>query len=280
MKFLSKPNQPLKWLLMLGFVALASVAHAAVQPETAVGFPRDVSLNGHRIDWLIDITGIFTIILFVIMCIWMTIAYFFHDEGHQADYDHGHSKHHIIIALALSAGIFVVVDGNLFVNSIKDLDEAFWNFSIPDENPDTVRIEVNARQWAWQMRYAGPDDEWNTADDIVTLNDMRIPVDTPVHVQLAASDVIHSFWLPNLRQKMDAVPGYVNQLWFQATETGEFDLACAQHCGTNHYKMKGKLTILSKEDYAAWHAERTANCARAFDAEDTSAQWGWAWKQF
>jgi len=60
-----------------------------------------------------------------------------------------------------------------------------------------------------------------------------------VILELASADVIHSFYLPNLRLKQDAMPGMINRMWFQAKETGEFDIGCAQHCGTNHYKMKG-----------------------------------------
>ena len=69
-------------------------------------------------------------------------------------------------------------------------------------------------------RYAGPDGKFNTRDDIVTTNDMRVPVGVPVLLQLAASDVLHSFSLPNFRIKQDAVPGMINRLWFQAKETG------------------------------------------------------------
>ena len=105
----------------------------------------------------------------------------------------------------LSAVIFLIVDGNLWWNSVVDLDEEIWNFGKVTANEDTVRIEVNARQWAWQARYAGADGEFATPDDVTTLNTIPVPVDTPILVHLASPDVIHSFYLPNLRQKMDAV---------------------------------------------------------------------------
>jgi cytochrome c oxidase subunit 2 len=141
-----------------------------------------------------------------------------------------------------------------------------------------VRIEINAHQWAWSARYAGPDGKFNTADDVVTLNDIRVPEGAPIILELASTDVIHSFYLPNFRTKQDAMPGMVNRLWFEAKETGEFDIGCAQHCGINHYKMKALLTVLPKADYARWLAEASANAARAFDPADTVAQWGWDWK--
>ena len=164
-------------LTLVGTMTLTMVglspALAAVEPERGVGYyPRDISVDGWRIDWLIDITMVFTLIL-SIMCAWMAYSWFFHDEKHQADYDHGQSKHHVITAVILSSVIFWVVDGNLLVNSIIDTRDAFWNFQIPEENPETVRVQVNARQWAWQGRYAGPDDKFGTEDDIVVLKTSR-----------------------------------------------------------------------------------------------------------
>lgn len=264
--------------------ALSALALSAPRPETGWGLPRDVSLDGWRIDWLLNVTMIFVVVLFVIMVIWMLLAVFKHGEKHQAEYDHGSSRHHIKIALTVSALIFFVVDGNLFVNSMVDLDKAFWNFAHAEKAPDAIRVEVNAHQWAWDFRYAGLDGEFGTPqapsrDDIVELNVLRVPVDTPVILQLAATDVIHSFYLPNLRVKMDAMPGQINRLWFQAKKVGEYDIACAQHCGVNHYKMKGTLVVMSKEDYAKWHAQAARIAANTFDEKDPNAHWGWKWKE-
>src|SRR5262249_42487612 len=159
------------------------------------------------------------------------IAVFKHNKDHPADYDHGDSKHSVKTALGLSALIFFVVDGNLWVDSTVGVNGIFWNFEKLDANPETVKIEVNARQWIWEARYTGPDGKFNTGDDPIVTNDIRVPVDTPVYLQLASPDVIHSFYLPNLRIKQDAVPGMINKMWFQAKQTGEYDIACAQHCG-------------------------------------------------
>jgi cytochrome c oxidase subunit 2 len=261
------------------FFALAGLARAEVQPETGIGLPRDFSLEGHRIDWLIQITMVFVAILFVIMVVWMVLACVRHNRKHPAHYDHGDSRPHVAVALSLSGLIFFVVDGNLFYHSTKDLSEAFWAYDRAEGHASPVRIEVNAHQWAWDARYAGPDGKFNTQDDIVTLNDIRIPVDTPVIFQLASTDVIHSFYLPNLRVKQDAIPGNINRFWFQATKTGDVDIACAQHCGVNHYKMKGTLRILSRADYDRWAKETSANSARAFDGSDNEAHWGWDWRE-
>src|SRR5216684_5344019 len=193
-------------LVALALVSQALPAAAAVKPESGFGLPHDVSQNGHLIDWLMNITHVFNIIL----------------------------------------------DGNLFVNAISDLDKEFWNFDKVAADPRTVRLEINAHQWAWDARYAGPDGKFNTEDDIVTWNDIKVPLGTPIYVQLTATDVIHSFYLPNLRVKMDAVPGQINRMWFQAKELGEYDIGCAQHCGTHHYKMKAQLTVLPVDQYNQW----------------------------
>jgi cytochrome c oxidase subunit 2 len=266
-------------LLALSLILIAGVALAAVQPESGISFPRDVSLDGYRIDSLIEVTGVFVIILFVIMCMWMVGACVLYGKNHQARYDHGSGRNQVFVALVISAVIFFVVDGNLFVTAIIDLDEAFWNFEKAESNPDAVRVELNAHQWAWDFRYAGADGKFSTPDDIVVLNDFRIPVGVPIIMELAAVDVIHSLYLPNLRVKTDAVPGMVNKLWFQATETGEFDIACAQHCGTHHYKMKGKITILPKAEFDAWAKEMSMRAQLLFDPADLDAQWGWPWKR-
>ena len=100
---------------------------------------------------------------------------------------------------------------------------------------------------------------------------------SPVIVQLAATDVLHSFSLPNFRIKQDAVPGMINQLWWQAKQTGVFDIACAQHCGTNHYKMRGKLTVLEPDALRRLGRRGLGAVARELRPHDRSAHWGWDW---
>ena len=265
-------------MALLGLFLSGQLALAAPQRESGLGLPHDASADGHRIDWLIQVTMVFVVILFVIMCIWMLTAVLKHNEKHEAEYDHGDSAKQVRFAATLSALIFFVVDGNLWINSTIDVNAAFWNFGGAESAQNAVRIEINAHQWAWDARYPGPDRKFNTADDIVTLNDVKVPVGAPIILELASADVIHSFYLPNFRIKQDAMPGMINKMLFQAKEAGQFDIGCAQHCGTNHYKMKGLLTVLPADEYARWEAEASANGTRAFDANDEGAHWGWDWK--
>jgi cytochrome c oxidase subunit 2 len=263
-------------LAAVAIAATARLASAAPRPESGYGLPRDVSADGHRIDWLIQFTTIATTIIFVLVGAVLLVALVRHRRGHRAEYNPG-SKRSIAVVAGFVAVIALAVDGNLFVHTLVDMERFFWNFAAVEKRPDTVRIEVQAHQWAWAVRYAGKDGRFNTPDDVVTLNDVRVPVGTPVLIQLASVDVIHSFSVPNLRVKRDAVPGEITKLTFQAREEGEFEIPCAQHCGPNHYKMRGVLTVLSKERYGAWLETAAAVARVAYDPEDAEAHWGWEW---
>jgi len=243
------------------------------------GLPHDASLHGWRVDWLLFTTTIFVVIMFVATVVWIAWACLWHGRKHDAHYDRGSARPAIIKALLLSTLIFVVVDGNLLVHGLSDVDDVFWNVDRAGADPRAVRIEVNAHQWAWDARYPGPDGTFGTSDDVVTLNDIRVPVGVPVVIQLASTDVIHSFSLPNFRVKQDAVPGTINRLWFAAKELGEFEIACAQHCGVAHYKMRGVLTVLPQAEFAAWVGQAAELARRAYDPKDKSAHWAWNWER-
>ena len=270
-----RPSRLIFALSSAALTALPAIAAAVPQPESGYGMPRDVSLEGHRIDFLINTVTVPIVLLFVIMVAWMAIAMTAHREGrHKAEYDHGVGRKNAIHAVLISSVIFFGVDGWLFYWSTKDIDEVFWQFPESDE---ALRVEVSAQQWAWNFRYAGKDNVFGTADDIVTMNDLRVPTGRDVLLKMTAKDVIHSFYLPNLRVKKDAIPGNTTRTWFHAVKTGEFDIACAQHCGTHHFKMSGVLKILTPEDYAAWEEEQGEIARRSYDPDDPEANWGWPW---
>src|SRR5262249_32620000 len=141
--------------------------------------------------------------------------------GRRAAHDHGDGRGSLGVTLALAATVFLSVDLNLVRRAHADLSDAFWAFPA---GADAVRVDVLAQQWAWHVRYPGPDGRFGTDDDVTTLNDLRLPVDTPIVVQLKAKDVIHSFYLPNLRVKQDAIPGEVTRTWFQSRKTGRYEI--------------------------------------------------------
>jgi cytochrome c oxidase subunit 2 len=90
---------------------------------------------------------------------------------------------------------------------------------------------------------------------LYSVNVLHVPVNEDILVELKSADVLHDFFLPNLRVKQDAVPGMKIPVWFRATETGVFDLVCAELCGWGHYKMKGHIKIESREEFDAWLAD-------------------------
>jgi len=266
-------------LLALPLALGARAAFAAPLPEKGFGLPRDASADGHLVDWLIHYTLIASAVIFVVVLAAMVWSFARHGRSHQAEYTHG-SRASAGFLLGAIGFIAVTVDGNLFYRTLVDMNEVFWNFAALEKDPAAVRIEVNAHQWAWLARYPGPDGKFGTEDDVVTLNDIRVPVGVPVVIQLASTDVIHSLYLPNFRVKRDAVPGMVNWITFRARETGEYEIGCAQHCGPNHYKMRGVLTVLSPEGYREWIETMARDARRAHDPDDREAHWAWDWRSY
>ena len=96
-----------------------------------------------------------------------------------------------------------------------------------------VAVEVTGHQWWWEVRYLNVD----ASSIFTTANEIHIPVGTPVTLTLKASDVIHSFWVPNLHGKTDAIPGKVATMWFQADRPGTYRGQCAEYCGLQHAHM-------------------------------------------
>lgn len=124
--------------------------------------------------------------------------------------------------------------------------------------------EVTARQFEWRIRYPAPTrnfknkgeiDNWlkhPEPDDIYTVNDLHCPSNKKVLIHLRSEDVLHSFFIPDLRVKQDAVPGLVIPVWFEASRQNQYDLICAELCGWGHYKMKGRITAQSNADFAKY----------------------------
>jgi cytochrome c oxidase subunit 2 len=118
--------------------------------------------------------------------------------------------------------------------------------------------EVMGRQFEWRIRYAGEDGVVGTPDDIQLVNDLHLPLNEEIVLSIKSQDVLHSFFLPNMRVKQDLVPGMKQFVWFQPTRAGVYDIVCAELCGWGHYKMRGRLTIEPREKFDAWLAQRYA----------------------
>ena len=149
----------------------------------------------------------------------------------------------------------------------------------PHADPSAVVVRVVAEQFAWNIHYPGADGRFGEtkvslvtttnpvgldrsspfgADDLVTLDDLHLPINRPVVIQLSSKDVIHSFGVPAMRVKTDATPGLLSPVWFTPTLAGQFDIACSQLCGLGHFRMKATITVESEAEYRAFLAAEAA----------------------
>jgi cytochrome c oxidase subunit II len=106
-----------------------------------------------------------------------------------------------------------------------------------------LAITVSGQQYLWRYQYP---------NGAVSFQQMVVPVDTTVTLDIKANDVAHSWWIPKLGGKMDAIPGYTNKTWFKATATGTFRGQCAEFCGSGHAVMSAKVTVVEPQQYRSW----------------------------
>jgi cytochrome c oxidase subunit 2 len=111
-----------------------------------------------------------------------------------------------------------------------------------------LRIDVTGRDWFWEVEYP--------AEKIETATDVYIPAGQPVAIRIRSDDVIHSFWVPELAGKLDAIPGQTNTLRFTANDPGTYTGRCAEYCGIQHAHMAFKVHVLTPGDYGRWLARR------------------------
>jgi cytochrome c oxidase subunit 2 len=133
-------------------------------------------------------------------------------------------------------------------------------------------LEVTARQFEWRLRYPGKDNVLGTEDDLHTVNVLHLPLNEEILIRLKSADVLHSFFLPHLRVKQDAVPGMTQGVWFRALKPGEYDLVCAELCGWGHYKMRGTVVVEPREQYEAWLEEQYRQQEATQDPSVTEVQ--------
>ena len=148
--------------------------------------------------------------------------------------------------------------------------------AFPSER-EAVVLRLIGEQFAWNVHYPGPDGRFgrtdiklvtadnplgldrrdpDAKDDITTINQMNLPVDRPILVQLSSKDVIHSLGLIEMRVKQDAIPGMTVPVWFIPNRIGEYEIACSQLCGLGHFRMRGFVTVQSAADFQKWYDDQ------------------------
>jgi cytochrome c oxidase subunit 2 len=219
-------------------------------------FPPIVSSYGGDIDflfyvilWMVAITFVGTELLLV----WFVWRYSKKDPT-RATYTHGnHTLELVWTAIPALLLIFVAFSQMKAWTTVK------MNF--PEEGPYTLErplMEVYASQFDWRARYPDAQGNFQGADVVEVPYDITVPVGTPVVFRLKSRDVLHSFFVPVFRLKQDAVPGMSIPVWFEATETGSYDLICAELCGWGHYKMAGRIHVVEQDEFERWLADKRA----------------------
>jgi cytochrome c oxidase subunit 2 len=239
------------------------------------------SPNAVEIAQLYDLILILAIIVFVgveTALIWMLVRYRAR-KGATAAQIHGNTQLEIawtvIPALIL---VFLVVFTFIQLDDIKnpaksDIDRngnptasnvqyATTDQSSPPKGSASLRIKVDGQQYVWRYQYPGP-------KDVFAYTDMVVPVGMTVILDISADDVQHSWWIPQLGGKMDALPGYLNHTWFKATKPGVFPGQCAELCGRGHANMFAKVRAVPFPEYQRWYDKQAADIkeARAQAAE-------------
>ncbi len=107
----------------------------------------------------------------------------------------------------------------------------------------SMQVKVTGQKWFWSFEYA---------EGMSSVNELVVPLDKPVKLLMSSRDVIHSFYVPSFRVKMDVLPNRYSMVWFEATDTGSYNLFCTEYCGTKHSEMIGKVRVVSTAEYAEW----------------------------
>lgn len=199
-----------------------------------IGLPQASTFAG-RIDGLFDtllaLCAVVVLGVFVAM-IWFCVKY---RHGSGADRS-GEPHQRLGVELTWTLIPFVMFIA-IFGWSIK-----LW-VELRTPPQDATPIYVVAKQWMWKVQHPGGQRE---------IDQLHVPLGQPIRLVMTSQDVIHSFYVPAFRVKQDVLPGRYTQLWFTATQTGAFDLFCAEFCGTDHARMGGQVIVLTPADYAQW----------------------------
>jgi cytochrome c oxidase subunit 2 len=196
-------------------------------------------------------------------CVWR----FRHREGNRAAYEPENKKLEWWLTIVTAVGVAAMLIPGLFV----------WAQFVTVPH-DATEVEIVGTQWSWNFRLPGKDgklgksdttyvtaenplgldaNDPNSKDDVIVQGaDLHLPKDKPVKVLLRSIDVLHDFYVPEFRAKMDMIPGSVTYYWFTPTRTGQFEVLCAELCGQGHPFMRGFVLVDNAADYETWLGEQ------------------------
>ena len=228
-----------------------------------------VASNWGNIDDTIILTFWVTGAVFVAVCLFMSYcvwAYRYRPDR-KAEYKPEDKKLEFRLTWLTALGVVALLAPGLIV----------WNkyITVPE---NAFKIEVVAYQWGWNYRLPGNDgtlgktsvqlindenpygldpSDPNSKDDILVMDaDLHLEINQPVKIELRSLDVLHNFYVPQFRAKMDTLPGIITYYWFIPTKKGDFEILCAEYCGTGHYAMRGQVLVDDEKDYSNWLAKQ------------------------
>jgi cytochrome c oxidase subunit 2 len=204
-------------------------------PEQASTFARQV--DGLYI-FLLSVTAFFSVLIFGLV-FYFAIRY----RRQQAEEVPPRVQESMFLEAFWSAVPFALCVV-MFVWSAK----IYFDMTKPPSN--AMQLWVVGKQWMWKIQHPEGRRE---------INELHVPLNQPVRLTMTSEDVIHSFYIPAFRVKMDVIPGRYTSLWFQATQPGEYHLFCAEYCGTKHSGMIGKVTVMEAADYERWLSGKPSN---------------------
>ncbi len=200
--------------------------------------PEQAAKNAHLVDDLYNVVMLLSVLGFLGLMGAMT---FFIIRYHKS---HNKEKSAYIPHNALAETIWTVIPTIIFVGiAIWGLFAYFEMNTVPK---NAYKINVTGKQWLWEFTYTKDNLQFDTTDV------MYVPVNTPVVLEMTATDVLHSFYIPSFRIKRDTVPGMVTRINFTVTKKGDFRIFCAEFCGTSHSRMRGIVRVVSKERFEKW----------------------------
>jgi cytochrome c oxidase subunit 2 len=251
-------------LAVVGSLLAASGASADIFSPEDGGSP-----NADRIDTLYKLVAFLGLLVFLAvegMLIWSMVK-FKARKGRKAAQIHGNTKLEIgwtvaaaVILVFVTAVTFIQL-GGIVDPDRSDIDAngqptanaqgtllAATNQSRPPAG-DSLKIRVDGQQYLWRYQYPGP-------KRVYAYVEMVVPVGRTVTLDITADDVAHSWWIPQLGGKADALPGYLNKSWFKATKPGIYKGQCAELCGRNHANMLATVRAVPFDEYQRWYNER------------------------
>ena len=252
-----------------GFIFLAVIVGSILFHIFTPWWWTDIASNWGAMDDTINLTFWIGGGVFILVCLFMVYCMFkfSYKDGRKVEYKPEDHKLEKILTVATTLGVAALLAPGLIV----------WNEYI-NTPKNALNIEVMAWQWGWQYRLPGKDgklgtaqvakisdenpfginlDDLNGRDDVLIQSDeLHLKTNRPVQILLRSVDVLHNFYVPQFRSKMDAIPGIVTYYWFEPNKVGEYEVLCAEYCGVGHYAMRGKVFVKDESDYENWLQEQ------------------------